>query len=37
MVDSRKIIIRNPEKRFRKTCIRTTRITVYDILGWLME
>ncbi|MDI6767872.1 MAG: DUF433 domain-containing protein, partial [Bacteroidota bacterium] len=25
----------NPEKRFGKPCIRNTRITVYDVLGWL--
>lgn len=25
----------NPEKRFGKPCIRDTRITVYDVLGWL--
>ena len=29
------IIRINPEKRFGKPCIRDTRITVYDILGWL--
>ncbi|MDR1881628.1 MAG: DUF433 domain-containing protein [Prevotella sp.] len=26
---------RNPDKRFGKPCIRETRITVYDVLGWL--
>ena len=35
MVDYKKIIRRNPNKRFGKPCIRETRITVYDILGWL--
>jgi uncharacterized protein (DUF433 family) len=29
------IISINPEKRFGKPCIRDTRITVYDVLGWL--
>ncbi|MDR0831187.1 MAG: DUF433 domain-containing protein [Prevotellaceae bacterium] len=29
------IITYNPEKRFGKPCIRNTRITVYDVLGWL--
>ena len=29
------IIRINPEKRFGKPCIRETRITVYDVLGWL--
>ena len=29
------IISINPEKRFGKPCIRETRITVYDVLGWL--
>jgi uncharacterized protein (DUF433 family) len=35
MVDYRNIIQRNPNKRFGKPCIRNTRITVYDVLGWL--
>jgi uncharacterized protein (DUF433 family) len=30
-----KIIKINPDKRFGKPCIRSTRITVFDILGWL--
>ncbi|WP_010424144.1 DUF433 domain-containing protein [Anaerophaga thermohalophila] len=30
-----KIIKRNPQKRFGKPCVRDTRITVYDVLGWL--
>jgi uncharacterized protein (DUF433 family) len=25
----------NPEIRFGKPCIRNTRITVFDVLGWL--
>jgi len=29
------IIKINPLKRFGKPCIRDTRITVYDVLGWL--
>jgi uncharacterized protein (DUF433 family) len=29
------IISINPLKRFGKPCIRDTRITVYDVLGWL--
>jgi len=35
MVDYRKIITINPEKRFGKPCIRNTRITVFDVLSWL--
>ena len=31
------IIKINPEKRFGKPCVRETRITVYDVLGWLSE
>lgn len=30
-----KIIRINPNKRFGKPCIRDTRITVYDVLGWM--
>ncbi len=30
-----KIIKIDPDKRFGKPCIRNTRITVSDILGWL--
>ena len=30
-----KIIKFSPDKRFGRPCIRNTRITVYDILGWL--
>ncbi|MBG0783211.1 MAG: DUF433 domain-containing protein [Bacteroidales bacterium] len=29
------IIRRNPNKRFGKPCVRETRITVFDVLGWL--
>ena len=29
------VITINPEKRFGKPCVRETRITVYDVLGWL--
>ncbi len=29
------IIRMNPNKRFGKPCIRDTRITVYDVLGWM--
>lgn len=29
------ILKRDPNKRFGKLCIRETRITVYDVLGWL--
>ena len=25
----------NPEIRFGKPCVKGTRITVYDVLGWL--
>ena len=35
MVNYKTIIKRNPNKRFGKPCIRETRITVYDVLGWL--
>ena len=35
MIDYRKIITINPEKRFGKPCIRNTRISVFDVLGWL--
>ena len=30
-----KIIKISSEKRFGRPCIRNTRITVFDILGWL--
>ena len=29
------IIKTNPKKRFGKPCVRETRISVYDVLGWL--
>jgi uncharacterized protein (DUF433 family) len=35
MVDYRKIITIEPDKRSGKPCIRNMRITVGDILGWL--
>jgi len=35
MVEYKNIIKRNPSRRFGKPCIRDTRITVYDVLGWL--
>ena len=35
MVDYKSIIKRNPNKRFGKPCVRETRISVYDVLGWL--
>lgn len=35
MVNYQNIIRRDPNKRFGKPCVRDTRITVYDVLGWL--
>ena len=35
MVEYKKVIRRNPNKRFGKPCVRDTRITVYDVLGEL--
>ena len=35
MSGSSDIIRINPNKRFGKPCVRETRITVYDVLGWL--
>jgi uncharacterized protein (DUF433 family) len=35
MVEYKNIIRRDPNKRFGKPCVRNTRITVYDVLGWL--
>jgi uncharacterized protein (DUF433 family) len=35
MINYKAIIRRNPNKRFGKPCVRDTRITVYDVLGWL--
>ena len=31
----RKHIVINPSIRFGKPCVKGTRITVYDVLGWL--
>jgi uncharacterized protein (DUF433 family) len=28
-------IVIDPNKRFGKPCVKGTRITVYDVLGWL--
>lgn len=35
MIEYKSIIKRNPDKRFGKPCVRDTRITVFDVLGWL--
>ena len=35
MIDYREIITIDPQKRFGRPCVRNTRITVYDVLGWL--
>jgi len=35
MTDYREIITINPEKRFGRPCVRDTRISVFDVLGWL--
>ena len=35
MFEYKSIIKRDPQKRFGKPCIRKTRITVFDVLGWL--
>ena len=35
MTNYHDIIRINPKKRFGKPCVRDTRITVYDVLGWL--
>jgi len=35
MIDYKSIIKRNTNKRFGRPCIRDTRITVSDVLGWL--
>jgi uncharacterized protein (DUF433 family) len=34
-MDILKFIEINPEIRFGKPCIKGTRISVYDVLGWL--
>ncbi len=36
-MDYSKIITIEPGKRFGKPCIRGTRITVGDLLGWLSD
>jgi uncharacterized protein (DUF433 family) len=35
MIEYKTIIRRDPNKRFGKPCVRNTRITVFDVLGWL--
>lgn len=35
MIDYKSLINKNPNKRFGKPCVRDTRISVYDVLGWL--
>jgi uncharacterized protein (DUF433 family) len=35
IVDYKQIIMRNADIRFGKPHIKGTRITVYDVLGWL--
>jgi len=35
MIEYKSIVKRNPNKRFGKPCVRDTRITVFDVLGWL--
>ena len=35
MNNSQEIIVINPNIRFGKPTIKGTRITVYDVLGWL--
>ena len=35
MINYKTIIKRNPNKRFGKPCVRETRSTVFDVLGWL--
>ena len=35
MTGTNDIIRINPNKRFGKPCVRETRITIYDVLGWL--
>ena len=34
-MDYKNIIEINPDIRFGKPCIKGTRISVYDVLGWL--
>lgn len=35
MINYKSIISRDPDKRFGKPCVRNSRITVFDVLGWL--
>ena len=35
MIEYKSIIKKNPNKRFGKPCVKDTRITVFDVLGWL--
>jgi uncharacterized protein (DUF433 family) len=35
MMNYKNIIKRNSNKRFGKPCVRETRITGYDVLGWM--
>lgn len=35
MIEYKSIIKGNPNKRFGEPCVRNTRITVFDVLGWL--
>jgi uncharacterized protein (DUF433 family) len=35
MINYKSIIKRNPNKRFGKPCVWNTRLTVFDVLGWL--
>jgi len=35
MADYKNIIRNNPAKRTGKPCMRDTKISVYDVLGWL--
>lgn len=35
MTEYKQIIRISPDKRFGKPCVRETRITVFDVLGWL--
>lgn len=36
-MDYKEIIRIDPSKRFGKPIVRNTRITVYDVLGWLAQ
>lgn len=35
MVEYKSIITKDPHKRFGKPCVRNTRISVFDVPGWL--